>query len=94
MTRTVRDSAQILVCRVVDGKISFVHRRLWPALVRAEKHFPRRNLARVSEVHSTSGKHVVEETPFPDWVAEKTMAAAKRMSEADALKRLAPLANA
>ena len=93
ITRAVRDSAHILVCRVVDGKISFVHRRIWPALVRAEKHFPRRNLVRVHEVHSASGRHVLDETPFPDWVTEKTMTAAKRMSEADALNVLAPLAN-
>ena len=93
ITRAVRDSAQVLVCRIVDGKISYVHRRIWPALVRAEEHFPRRTLARVQEMHSATGKHVLEETPFPDWVADKTMAAAKRMSEADALKALSALAN-
>ena len=91
-TRAVRDSSQVLVCRVVDGKISFVHRRVWPALVRAEKHFPKRNLARVREVHSASGKHVLEETPFPSWVPKQTLTMAKRMTEADALKVLSPLA--
>ena len=30
----------ILVCRLVNGKVTFVHRRLWPALVRAAAHFP------------------------------------------------------
>jgi hypothetical protein len=93
ITRAVRDSTQILVCRVVQGKISFVHRRVWPALVRAENHFPRRNLARVREVHSESGKHVLEEMPFPAWVPKATSAAAKRISEADALKALRPLTN-
>lgn len=92
ITRALRDSSQILVCRVVDGKISFVHRRVWPALVRAENYFPRRNLARVSEVHTASGRHVLDETPFPAWVPKQTMTAAKRMSEAAALKALAPLA--
>src|SRR5919106_198151 len=33
-TRAVRDSADVLVCRLVGGKITYVHRRLWPALVR------------------------------------------------------------
>jgi hypothetical protein len=92
ITRAVRDSTQILVCRVVQGKISFVHRRVWPALVRAESHFPRRNLARVREIHGESGKHALEETPFPAWVPKETSTAAKRMSEVDALKALASLA--
>ncbi len=35
VTRAVRDSDDVLVCRLIQGKITFVHRRLWPALVRA-----------------------------------------------------------
>ena len=34
LTRQVRTSKNILVCRLVDGKITYVHRRVWPALVR------------------------------------------------------------
>ncbi|HKQ97862.1 MAG TPA: hypothetical protein VJV75_08305, partial [Candidatus Polarisedimenticolia bacterium] len=30
----VCDSKDVLVCRLVDGKMTYVHRRLWPALVR------------------------------------------------------------
>src|SRR5262249_34960848 len=32
-TRSLRDSDQILVCRLISEKITYVHRRLWPALV-------------------------------------------------------------
>jgi hypothetical protein len=87
-TRAVRESPQVLVCRVVDGKISFVHERLWPALVRAAKRFPAGNLAREREAHSASGKHVIEETPFPEWVPAKIDAAAKRMSLPQAVAAL------
>jgi hypothetical protein len=38
--QAVADSRDILVCRLVDGKVTFVHRRLWPALVRLAKRFP------------------------------------------------------
>jgi len=31
--QAVSDSPDVLVCRLVDGKLSLVHRRLWPALV-------------------------------------------------------------
>jgi len=35
VTRAIRDSDEVLVCRLIKGKVTFVHRRLWPALVRA-----------------------------------------------------------
>src|SRR5262249_47665734 len=58
---------EVLVCRLVDGKITYVHRRLWPALARAATRFPRQRLARVEEVHTASGRHVTKEAPggFP-----------------------------
>ena len=91
LTRTVRDLPQVLVCRLVDDKMTFVHERLWPALVRMADRFPPQRLARVTEVHSASGKHVLEEMPFPDWVPAKSAAAAKRLSERQALADLAML---
>ena len=68
LTRAVRDSPEVLVSRLVKGKITYVHRRLWPALVRAARHFDRDTLAAIREVHTTGGKHVVERVPFPKWV--------------------------
>jgi hypothetical protein len=91
LTRAVRESQQVLVCRLVDAKITFVHERLWPALVRMADRFPPKRLERVREVHSASGKHVLEQTPFPDWVPAKSAAAAKRLSERQALADLAML---
>jgi hypothetical protein len=90
-TRAVRDCPNVLVCRLVDDKITFVHERIWPALVRMAGRFAPKRLASVGEVHSASGKHVLEETPFPDWVPAKIMASAKRLSERQALAELAML---
>lgn len=91
LTRAVRDAPQVLVCRLVDGKITFVHERLWPALVRAAKLFSAKHLARVHEVHTASGKHVLEETPFPEWVPAKIAAAAKQLTEQEAIEALGML---
>ena len=33
-SRAIRESEDVLVCRLVGGKVTYVHRRLWPALVR------------------------------------------------------------
>lgn len=88
LTRAVRDSDDILVCRVVDGNVTFVHRRLWAALVRVEGRFLRRQIARVHEVHTRSGRHVAKEIPFPRWVPPQVAATARRLSEASALRLL------
>jgi len=87
-TRAVRDTPDVLVCRLVDGKVTFVHRQLWPALLRIADRFDAKRLTRLHEVHSASGKHVIEEIPFPDWVPAKVFATARQLSETDALARL------
>jgi hypothetical protein len=83
-TRAVRDSADVLVCRLVEGKITFVHSRFWPALVRLADRFPATALERVREVHSKSGAHRLENIAFPEWVPAETTIEAKNLSEAKA----------
>lgn len=87
-TRALRDSPDVLVCRLVDGRITFVHRRLWPALVRIADRIDPARLARLREVHSASGRHVIEQTPFPDWVPAEVLVLANRLEEHDALAQL------
>jgi len=89
VTRAIRDNDDVLVCRLVNGKITFVHRRLWPALVRAAGRLPPDHLSRVREVHTKSGRHVTKEVPFPDWVPSSVRAAARRLSEESALAEFA-----
>ena len=91
ITRGVRESSEVLVCRIVDGKIAFVHRRLWPALVRAAQHFPSENIARLRESHTENGRHRVEQTPFPDWVTAEVIAEARRLKNDDAIAELTRL---
>jgi hypothetical protein len=89
VTRAVRDSEDVLVCRLIKGKVTFVHRRLWPALVRASGRLPSAHLAQVHEVHTSSGRHATEEIPFPDWVPSSVREAARRLSEEAAVTELA-----
>ena len=88
LTRAVRAAPAVLVCRLAAGKITLVHARVWPALVRLADRFPRKHLARVREVHAASGKHRLEEAPFPDWVPRKVISAAKRLDAAGACAEL------
>src|SRR5258708_7969976 len=57
VTRAIRDSDEVLVCRLIKGKITFVHRRMWPALVRAAGRLPSDRLSQVREAHTSSGRH-------------------------------------
>src|SRR6185369_15060174 len=66
--QAVTDSKDILVCRLVEGKVTLVHRRLWPALVRVADRFSPTQIAQVREEHTPSGRHVSREVPFPKWV--------------------------
>jgi hypothetical protein len=78
----------VLVCRLIDGKITYVHRRLWPALVRVADRFPRKHLAQVHERHTASGRHSSEVVPFPEWVSRELSADASAVDEVGALAAL------
>src|SRR2546430_5619779 len=54
--QAVATSEQVLVCRVINGNVTLVHRRLWPALVRLANRFAPERLAQVHEQHTPSGR--------------------------------------
>jgi hypothetical protein len=89
VTRAVRASGDVLVCRLIKGKVTFVHRRLWPALVRAAGRLSSAQLSQVREVHTSSGRHVTTEVPFPDWVPQSVRSAARTVSDEAALAEFA-----
>ena len=94
LSRAVRNHPDVLVCRLVRGKVSFVHRHLWSALVRLASEFPASHLASVREIHTPSGKHIVQETPFPKWVPAEVRDAAEKLSDAKARAGLLPVIRA
>lgn len=81
-------SPDVLVCRVVNGKITLVHRRLWPALIRAADRLPLEHLAKIEQEHTEKGRHVNHETPFPLWADPTSLSVAKTLGEVEALTAL------
>jgi hypothetical protein len=49
--------------RDAPGKITLLHRRVWPALVRVADRFPLERLAAVDELHTRSGARRTIEVP-------------------------------
>ena len=87
-SRAIRESADVLVCRLVGGKVTYVHRRLWPALVRLAGLCDADRLAAIREVHMPSGKHEMHATVYPGWVPEDVKRAAKELTEKEAASLL------
>ena len=91
LTQAVRDDDSVLVCRAVAGKVTFVHARLWPALIRLGPVLGKRSLARVIEEHTPSGRHAVRTQPFPKWAPATVRAQAAALSDAAARRALVVL---
>jgi hypothetical protein len=82
------ESPDILVCRFVDGKVTFVHRRLWLALVRLADRFEPERIAQVHQEHTAKGHHETHDVSFPDWVPADVLEEARRLDVAQALAML------
>jgi hypothetical protein len=84
----VADSRDVLCFRLVDRKLTFVHRRLWPALVRLADELGHDRLAAIKQEHTDTGAHRNVSTAYPKWVPAKIRSAAKAMSSAQARSQL------
>lgn len=82
------ESPDVVRVRLVNNKITLVHCRVWPALVRVADSIPPERLASITEEHTASGAHRKVETPYPDWVPNDVIKAAKTLSEAAAFAML------
>ena len=91
LSRAIRESPEVLVCRIAGGQVTYVHRRLWPVLVLLAERFSRKSLAAIKEIHTTAGKHKVVMTPFPDWVPKEVLRAARGLQEQQATSQLAAI---
>ena len=84
VAEAVCESPEVLVCKLVDGKVTYIHRRLWPALVKLASRFQKAQLARVWNEHTQTGAHRSRRMPFPKWVPSEVLRHAERLSMAEA----------
>lgn len=68
----------------MNGKITYVHRRLWPAFVRMAEKIPPQALDKSVQVHVPSGRHERRDVPFPEWVPDSLLRAADKLPAKDA----------
>ena len=89
-SKAICESPNVLVCKLIGGKITYVHRRLWPALIKLASRFRKEQLAKVWDEHTRSGTHQSKQEPFPNWVSSEVMKEAEALSVAEAEKILSP----
>ena len=87
----IDDSPDVRCFKLVDGKVTFAHRKMWPALVRLGREglLSADQLSSVMQEHMPTGEHRNIVTPFPDWVDDATAAAADKLAADKARAQLA-----
>jgi hypothetical protein len=88
---TIADSPDVARMRLVNGKITLVHRRLWPALLRLAARFNDDALLVVREEHTATGAHRTTKVPLRDWVPAEVRLEADTLTEEEAIAALPPL---
>lgn len=87
----IDDSDEVRCFKLIDGKVTFVHRRMWPALVRLGNAgaVATETLGSLQQEHMPTGEHRNTIVPFPDWVDDATAIAASKL-DVDAARALVP----
>ena len=88
----LHESTEVAVCKLVQGKITLIHRRLWAALAAVAGPRRIRGLDRIHQEHQASGEHRNLVEPWPQWVPAETRGEAARLPRADAIAELGALA--
>jgi hypothetical protein len=86
----VSSSPDVVRLRLLNRKVTLVHRRLWPALARVAAYFPASALKALTQEHTTSGAHRTLEQAYPHWLPADAAAAARHLTEDEALAELPP----
>jgi hypothetical protein len=84
----VAESRAVVRTRLLGGKVTLIHRRLWPALARVAERFPAGALDAVHQEHTASGAHRKTLIPFPEWLPSEVQVVASTMLEEVALQQL------
>ena len=84
LANKIEKSKAVLVCTLASGKITYIHRRLWPAFVRMAGKFPGHSLDKVQQIHLPSGRHQRQDIQFPNWVPGTVLDSAERLSTPEA----------
>ena len=88
LTQKVHGSKTVLICTLAKGRITYIHRRLWPYFIRMVHKFPPHTLDKVREIHMQNGRHLREDILFPEWVPRDVGELAKSLTVSQAEREI------
>lgn len=76
------DADDVRCFKLIDGKVTFAHRRVWPALacLASRGVIAAGRVAAIQQDHMPTGEHRNRIMPFPDWVPDDVARAAEAMT--------------
>ncbi len=78
----------IVAARLINAKITLLHARIWPAIVRVSDLLGTNRLAVIRQEHTEHGAHRTHEEPYPTWVPANAITTALQCSVDDAFALL------
>jgi hypothetical protein len=78
------ESPDIVSMRLINDKVTLVHARVWPAIVRVSDRLGVERLAAIHSEHTASGAHRSFEVDYPHWVPASVLRDAAPLSAEEA----------
>jgi hypothetical protein len=82
------ESPDIVSTRLINDKVTLVHARVWPAIVRVSDVLGVERLAAIHSEHTASGAHHSFEVDYPHWVPASAVRDAALLSVEEAFANL------
>jgi hypothetical protein len=86
--RELDDHPDLVATRLINHKVTWLHARVWPSVVRVSDVLGVERLAAIHSEHTASGTHRSFDAPYPSWVPEATFIAARALSVQEAFANL------
>ena len=74
--------------RLINTKVTLLHARVWPSVVRVSDELGVERLAAIHSEHTASGAHHSFEVAYPSWVPAATLLEAASLSAEEAFANL------
>jgi hypothetical protein len=82
------DSPDLVSTRLINGKVTLLHRRIWPNIVRVAELLDVAALSAIHSEHTASGAHHNVEIEYPLWVPDEVVREAASLGIEDAFASL------
>jgi hypothetical protein len=84
----LEDCPDLASTRLINKKVTLLHARVWPSIVRVSDLLGVKRLAAIHSEHTQSGAHHSFEVEYPLWVTEVALDASRSLSVDQAFANL------